>query len=169
MEALAALWVPILLAAVLVFVASSIAWMALPHHKKDWQKLPNEAPVKGALDGVAPGQYIVPFGERTSPWVASILLQRNASMGQRLTLWFLNQVLIAAMVAYLIYYALPPEAEYLLVFRIAGTGFVLGQIGALFARSIWWGWKWSSVLAETLEGIVYALLGAGVFSWWWTR
>jgi hypothetical protein len=169
MEALVALWIPILLAAIVMFFASSIAWMLLPFHKNDWAKLPDQTAVLNALAGVEPGQYLAPHGDMNAPWFASILLQRRVSMGKRLTLWFLNQLLIALMTGYLIYYALPPEAEYLLVFRIAGTALVLGQIGALFARSIWWGWKWSTALVEAVEGIVYALLAAGVFSWWWVR
>jgi hypothetical protein len=169
MEGLIALWIPILLAAIVMFFASSIAWMLLPFHKHDWAKLPDQAAAMNALAGVEPGQYLAPHGDMNAPWFASILVQRRVNMGTRLTLWFLNQLLIAALTAYLIYYALPPEAEYLLVFRIAGTALVLGQIGALFARAIWWGWKWNVVLVEAVEGVVYALLAAGVFGWWWVR
>ena len=169
MEAFAALWIPILLATAVMFIASSIAWMVLPQHKKDWSKLPDQPAVMSALSGVEPGQYLAPHGEMNAPWFATILLQKRVGMGKRLTQWFLNQLLIAGMTAYLIYYALPPEAEYLLVFRIAGTALVLGHVGALLARAIWWGWRWSSVLVETVEGVVYALLAAGVFSWWWVR
>ena len=46
-----ALWLPILLSAVIVFVASSIIHMALPIHKSDYRKLPDEAKV---LDTFAP-------------------------------------------------------------------------------------------------------------------
>lgn len=170
MDALIALWVPILLAAALMFIVSSIFWMLLPHHKNDWAQLPDEAAAVKLLSGVPGGQYVVPKGDMTSKWHATILIkQGGVNMVRNLVLWFLNQLLIAIMTGYLIYHALPPEAEYLLVFRIAGTALVLGQIGALFARAIWWGWRWSSVLVETLEGIIYAVLAAGVFSWWWVR
>ena len=49
MVTLAALWMPIVLSAVLVFVVSSIVWMALPHHKSDTAGLPDEAPVSDDL------------------------------------------------------------------------------------------------------------------------
>jgi len=60
---LAALWLPILLSAVIVFVVSSIIHMALPIHKNDYRKLPDEDNVADALRsaGVTPGRmYILP-------------------------------------------------------------------------------------------------------------
>ena len=39
---LSALWLPILLSAVIVFIASSIMHMVLPYHKIDCKKLPDE-------------------------------------------------------------------------------------------------------------------------------
>ena len=49
MTALSALWLPILLSAVLVFVASSLIHMASPWHKSDYPKLPDEEQLIGAL------------------------------------------------------------------------------------------------------------------------
>ncbi|HEX6559433.1 MAG TPA: hypothetical protein VF021_08215 [Longimicrobiales bacterium] len=170
MEALIALWIPIVLAAAIMFIASSIAWAALPHHKKDWAKLPNEAAVAGALEGVDAGQYMLPHGTMAAGWWAGILLRRGpAGMGRSLVLHFLNELLIAILAGYLAYYAIAPEADYLQVFRIAGTALVLGQIGALYSRAIWFGWRWRAIIVETVEGISYALLAAGVFGWWWVR
>jgi hypothetical protein len=42
MVPLAALWLPILLSAVIVFVASSIMHMVLPYHRNDYSELPDE-------------------------------------------------------------------------------------------------------------------------------
>lgn len=42
MVTLSALWLPILLSAVIVFVASSIIHMAIPIHKNDYRQLPDE-------------------------------------------------------------------------------------------------------------------------------
>ncbi|MBI1738481.1 MAG: hypothetical protein HYR58_04460 [Acidobacteria bacterium] len=65
MVELTALWMPILLSAVLVFVASSIIHMALPYHKSDYKELPNEEKVLEALRalGVGPGTYHFPHCE----------------------------------------------------------------------------------------------------------
>src|SRR6266851_8791731 len=42
MVSLSALWLPIVLSAVIVFVASSIMYMLLPYHRSDYRKLPEE-------------------------------------------------------------------------------------------------------------------------------
>src|SRR5713226_2414542 len=57
MVPITALWIPILLSAVIVFVASSIMHMVLPYHKSDYRKLPEEDSVVDALRaaGVTPG------------------------------------------------------------------------------------------------------------------
>ena len=46
-----ALWLPILVAAVLVFVASSIIHMFLPYHRTDYGKVPDEDAVMDAMRG----------------------------------------------------------------------------------------------------------------------
>ena len=42
MVSLTALWLPILLSAIIVFVASSIMHMLLPYHRGDYLQLPDE-------------------------------------------------------------------------------------------------------------------------------
>jgi hypothetical protein len=41
MVSLSALWLPIVLSAVIVFIASSIMHMVLPYHRGDYQPLPD--------------------------------------------------------------------------------------------------------------------------------
>ena len=62
MVSLSALWLPIMLSAVIVFVASSIMHMVLPYHRSDYQKLPDEAKVLAALRaaGLKRGLYMFP-------------------------------------------------------------------------------------------------------------
>jgi len=38
------LWLPILVSTALVFVASNLVWMALPHHKSDAKRRARRAP-----------------------------------------------------------------------------------------------------------------------------
>src|SRR5210317_1695928 len=56
------LWLPILVAAVLVFIASSIIHMLLKYHQTDFSALPDEEGVMNALRpfGIAPGEYVMP-------------------------------------------------------------------------------------------------------------
>ena len=61
MVALSALWLPILVSASIVFIASNILWMALPFWRRgDHGKLPDEKSVLDALVPAKSGQYIVP-------------------------------------------------------------------------------------------------------------
>ena len=49
MVSIPALWLPILVSTVLVFVASSLVWMVLAHHKSDASRMPDEAAALEAL------------------------------------------------------------------------------------------------------------------------
>jgi hypothetical protein len=62
MTGLHALWLPILLSAVIVFVASSLIHMVLPWHKNDYPRMQNEDKVMDALRplALAPGDKIGP-------------------------------------------------------------------------------------------------------------
>ena len=61
MVTLVDLWMPIVVAAVIVFLASSIIHMALRYHRSDYKGLPNEAAVTSAIgSAIATGQYMFP-------------------------------------------------------------------------------------------------------------
>ena len=63
MVSLADLWLPILLSAVLVFVASSVIHMALRWHSNDFKRFAAEDAVMDALRpfNLAPGDYAAPL------------------------------------------------------------------------------------------------------------
>jgi hypothetical protein len=46
-----------------VFILSALAWTVLPHHKQDWQGLPNPDAVQASMraNPPAPGQYALPW------------------------------------------------------------------------------------------------------------
>src|SRR5215510_15020674 len=62
MTPLSSLVLPIVVSAVIVFVASSLVHMVLPWHKNDFPKMPNEDAVMDALRplGIPPGDYFIP-------------------------------------------------------------------------------------------------------------
>ncbi|MCL6097693.1 MAG: hypothetical protein M1391_03865 [Bacteroidetes bacterium] len=62
MTELTSLWLPILLSAVVVFIVSSVIHMAMPWHKNDYPKVPNEDKVMDALRpfNIPPGDYMMP-------------------------------------------------------------------------------------------------------------
>jgi hypothetical protein len=186
MVGLASLWLPILLASVLVFVASSIIHMLLPYHKNDFAKLPDEDGVMDVLRGlsVPPGEYMFPsaggdpdvlksdaFREKARKGPVGILSVFPAgdpfAMGSQLTLWFLYCVLVSVFAGYLTSRAVGIGTEYLEVFRFAGTTAFAGYALALLQRSIWYKQPWSTTLKNVFDGLIYALLTAGTFGWLW--
>jgi hypothetical protein len=186
MVSLAALWLPILLSAVLVFVASSLIHMASPWHKNDYPKVPNEEGVRAALRplSIPPGDYMVPrasgreelrdpgFLEKVNQGpnlLLTVLPNGPWSMGRNLGLWLAYLVVVSLFAAYVASRALSPGAEYMQVFRFAGTTAFLGYAPALWQMSIWYRRAWSTTVKATVDGLIYALLTAGVFGWLWPR
>lgn len=53
------------------------------------------------------------------------------------------------------------------VFRFTGTVAFVGYTVANWQNSIWYARKWSTTAKNTVDGLVYALLTAGLFSWPW--
>src|SRR5262245_2263991 len=87
---LTALWLPILLSGVALFFASWIAWMFLPHHKTQWQGLPNEQAFLSALKGVniPPGQYCYPHPATPEEWKSEEFKHRvQAGPNGTITIW----------------------------------------------------------------------------------
>ena len=183
---LPALWMPILLSAVIVFVLSSIIHMATPWHRDDFRRLPDEEKVMDALRPFAlpPGAYAAPrsssMAEMSSPaWAdkvrrgPNLMLQvmRNepTSMGRNLALWFLYSVVIGVFAAYVTGRAVGPGTKYLTVFRFAGTTAFLGYAVGLWQTSIWYQRSWAITLRTTIDGLIYALFTAGTFGWLWPR
>ena len=61
MVPLTALWLPIVLAAIIVFVASSIMHMVLTYHQSDCKQLPDEDKLLAALRGRGPETRLLHF------------------------------------------------------------------------------------------------------------
>ena len=186
MSGLYALWLPILLSAVLAFVASSLIHMASPWHKSDYPKVPNEDALMDALRPLAipPGDYMIPrpasmqemrspeFLERLSRgpvMVATVLPNGPGNMRRNLGLWFVYQVVVSIFAAYIAVHALPVGAPYLAVFRFVGCTAFIGYSLALWQMSIWYRRAWSTTIKATIDGLIYGLLTAGVFGWLWPR
>jgi hypothetical protein len=186
MVPLSSLWLPILLAAVFVFVASSIAHTVLPHHHSDFGKVPAEADVMDALRkfNIPPGDYLMPrpdghagmkdpaFVEKRNKGpvaIMTVLPSGPPSMAKNLIQWFVYCVVVGVFAGYVAGRALGPGSHYLTVFRFAGTVAFAGYGVALMQQSIWYGRAWSTTLKGMLDALVYALLTAGTFGWLWPR
>jgi len=181
-----ALWLPILLSAVIVFVASSIIHMALPIHKSDYRKLPDEEKVLDTMraSGVTPGrEYRFPYctqKEMKSPEamekfkrgpVGMLVIMPNGAMnmGKFLGQWFVYCVVVSIFAAYLTGRTRMPGADYLEVFRVAGCTAFIGYALAQAQNSIWRGVTWGITLKHMLDGLIFGLLTGGTFGWLWPK
>lgn len=183
MVSLVELWLPILLSAVIVFVASSIIWMATPLHKHDYKDPGDkEDAILGMLKSAtfAPGVYFVPWchgkekdpvfieRQKTGPWAQLIVRGSAPDIGKMLGAWMLHLMLVGVFVAYIASHAgLGPAAEYLRVFRIVGTAAFLAYGGYSLPLCIWHGQPWAQLPGRLIDGVIYALLTAGTFAWLW--
>lgn len=186
MVPLTSLLLPILLAAVIVYVASSLIHMVTPLHKNDVRQLPKEDAVIAALRPMAlpPGDYVVPHvGSPANMKNPEFLDKMNKgpvifmtvvpngppSMARSLVQWFLYCILVSLLAGYVAGRAVGPGTEYLEVFRFAGTTAFIGYAIALLQNSIWWRKNWGATLRGIFDGLIYGLLTAGVFGWLWPR
>ncbi len=184
MEFLVALWLPILVAAVLVFIVSSVIHMAVPIHKNDYKKLADEDGVLEAMreKGVQPGEYMFPnagsMKECGSPEMIAkfeqgpvgfmtVLTPGPMNMGKFLSQWFVFTIVMSVFVAYTASFSLPDGAAYMDVFRLTGTVAFLGYAGCVATNSIWKGVSWMVTAKFLFDGLLYALATAGAFAWLW--
>ncbi len=184
MEFLSALWLPILLSAVFVFVVSSVLHMAFRYHKAEYQEIPGEDNVLQAMraGGFSPGEYIFPHAEghremnepemiakfESGPvGFMTIMPSGRWKMAPSLVQWFLFSLLVSVFVAYVTNLAVGPGADYRRVFRVAGAVAVLAYAVTHVPDSIWKGKPWRNTLMHVVDGVVYGLVTAGVFGWLW--
>jgi len=185
MVPLTALWLPIVLSAVIVFIASSIMHMLLPYHRADYSQLPDEDKLLATLRaaGLKRGFYTFPFSthkEMKSPatiekfkqgpvGTLTVFPSGPPAMPKFLGMWIAYCLIIGFFVAYLTGSTVASGAPYLAVFRVAGTAAFLAYGLGQLSNSIWKGQPWGMTLKEVIDGLVYALLTAGTFGWLWPR
>jgi hypothetical protein len=185
MVPLISLWLPIVLSAVIVFVASSILHMVLPYHRSDYTKLPDEEKILPVLRAASlkPGVYSFPFCTHEtmkSPesiekykqgpvGLITVIPSGPPNMGKYLGRWFGYCLVMAFFVAYLAAHSLAPGTHYLQVFRVVGTAGFIGFGLSCLSNGIWKGQPISNTMKEVVDGLVYGLLMAGVFGWLWPR
>lgn len=177
------LWLPIVVSAVLVFFASALIWMVLPHHKADIKPLPDEQAWASRINelNLAPGVYMWPncghgkdmkseeFKQRfnAGPWGSMTVVGNKPNFARNLVLVFVLYVVTSVFVAYLASNALDASAHYLGVFRIAGTAAIMAYCFGSLGTAIFFSKPLRFVITDFADGVVYGLLTAGVFGWLW--
>lgn len=178
------LWLPILLSAIVVFVISAVFHTVFTYHNSDFKKFPSEDPIMSDLRkyNIPPGDYMLPYSadskERRSEQfkekmkkgpmlIATVLPSGEMGMGASLFQWFIYCLIVSIFSAYIAGRALGPGADYLAVFRFAGATSFAGYSLALMHDSIWFKKSWGVTIKSMFDGLIYALLTAGVFGWLW--
>ena len=151
------LWLPCVVSAVVVWIASALAHMVLKHHKADYRGLPNEEAFAEPMRKMAltPGVYVHPHCPDLSAMkdpavqaryakgpvaLISVLPTGVPNMGKHLSLWLGFCLLVSFISAYIARHTLPLDADGLDVMQITGTvawaGYAMGRpAGHDLARS----------------------------------
>jgi hypothetical protein len=186
MISLEQLWIPILLAAALVFVASSLIHMMFKWHNSDFHKLANEDEVRATIRAAnpTPGQYLIPYCADPKDMQKDALQQKfregpvgflmlrppcAPSMGKPLVLWFLLNLIIAVVAGYLAAKTVPAGASFLAVCRVVSVVTFLAYACGGLQGAIWMGKPWNSTAKEVLDAFIYGLVSGLAFAWLWPR
>jgi len=189
MDFITTLWLPILASAVAVWVISAVFWMAIGHHKKDFDKLPDEAAFIAAVKSlnIPPGNYGYPFyGDHkacNTPEAKKAFMEGpvgllnnwkpGMAMGKSMVLTFLVYLVVSVFIAYLAWHvfhngpvsgARPAFTD---IMRIAGTAGVLAYSFSFIPGGIWFQTKGRALVMCVIDGVVYGLVTGAIFAWLW--
>jgi hypothetical protein len=183
MDVFPQLWLPIVVSSVVVFIASFLAWMVLPHHKKDVKTLPDEKALTDHLKGlnIPPGTYMWPNlapGEdmkseayvaryNAGPWGSMNVLAAKPNFAMNLVLVILFYVVVSIFVGYITGLARPAGAAFIPVFRVAGAVAVLAYCAGGIPGAIFFSKPGRFMFTDFVDGVVYGLLTGVIFAWLW--
>lgn len=181
---LSSLWLPIIVASALVFIASALMWMAGPHHRNDIRQFPSESRVSDALGAdLTPGVYRLPWAKgadarspefaermRRGP-VAMITIARPGPMNMARpmalsALWYLGiNFLIGAIAAWTMGMMTVPRE----VFLVTATAAFLAHGAGDGPNAIWWSKPWSHTVKHLVDSAIYGAITGAAFMWLWPR
>lgn len=184
MDFITQLWIPILVSAAAVWVASAVAWMAIQHHNKDMQTLPDEKGYIAAIKsmGIKPGVYGYPNMQSckgmsaedkkrmmTEPMGILRVWKVDGSMGGPMIATFVVQLVVSLLIAYLGWEALGPGRSFEKVFQVLGTAGILAYCFGGVCGSIWFQESRRAMVLNFIDGVVYGLVTGAVFAWLWPK
>lgn len=181
---LALLWLPILLSAVFVFIASSLVHMVLKWHMPDYRGFSNEDEVLAAIrkGNPTPGIHMLPYCKDMKDMGSPEMLAKfrqgptgkfilragcEPGMGKPLAQWFVLCLVISLLCAMLASHSLVAGAPFQQVFCVIGTAAFMAYGFGAFIQGIWWGQPWGAVAKDAIDGVIYALVTGATFAWLW--
>jgi hypothetical protein len=178
------LWLAILLAGMLCWVASALIHMLIKYHNADYKELANEDAVSVALAEKypTPALYTLPYcsdmkamGEahmqqkfNAGP-VAMITIMPNGMppMGKLLTQQILFFIFGSFFIGYLASISIAVNTDFMTVFRPVFVAAFLTYGWAQIPLSIWMGQPWSNCIRYLIDALIYAAVTAATFAFLW--
>lgn len=184
MVSLAQLWLPILLAGVLIHVASAIIHMFLTFwHNPDYHGFSNEDAVQAAMGkgNPAPGIYMIPYCkpedmrkpetiEKFKKGPQAFLFVRGATgmnMAKPLIQWFIFCLVVALFGAYVSGAVLAPGTPGVQVCRVVATVTFMAFGFGTIPYGIWFGQPWKSLVKDLVDALIYGFIAGAVFAYFW--
>lgn len=174
------LWLPILVAGIVTHVLSTLAWVVLPHHRPEWQRLPDEDSLHATITKSVPaGQYIFPYA-RDGETVKTEQFQEKAdqgtgmlivwptqtNMGKAILQTLISFLIIAFVIGYMASIALPRGAAFVKVLQFVTTAGLLAHVSAKFPFVFWFRRK---IAMDVLDGVVFAVATGLIFAALWPK
>jgi len=175
-----ALWLPILISTVALFVASFLSWMVFRLHEKDWIKAAGEDKLIDTIRemDLPEGNYMFPGTESSSEMSSPEYQEKykagprgllqvlpKANMGMNLGLTILYFLFCNATFAYLASFALNrPGIDPITVFRFVSTVALLTFCASMIQHAIWFK---NRVVGHVIESVTYALVAGAIFAACW--
>ena len=180
------LWIPVLVATVVVFVISSILHMALKYHSADYKRLPNEEAVRDALGkgSLPPGLYQLPYCanmkemqdpankakyEKGPIGVITIIANGLPAMPKYLAQWFMFCLFTSFIAAFVARQTLHPGEDGPLAMRVTGVVAFAAYGMTNVLDSIWKGQPWSNTARSLIDGAIYAAATGATFCLLWPK
>ncbi len=184
MHDLPALWLPILVSAVAVFIASSLVHMVFKWHNSDYRALPNEDDAAAVLraGNLSPGMYHMPHCVdmkdlqredvkarfRAGPIaLITVLPNGEPKMGTSLRNWFILNVVVSVIAGAITVQSLGLEVDHGRAGHLAGLIAFLTYGGACVQQSVWMGKPWLSTFKDLLDAFIYGTVVALSFMFLW--
>jgi hypothetical protein len=177
------LWLPIVLSAVVVWIVATMAWVVLPHHKKDYIGLDDE---NGFMEyvkrsGIEPGNYLFPdFRDpqvmkseridkvmKEGPVGHLSVWPTPLSMGSKMVTTFFVYLAVSILIAYLTRVAIPGAASFGRVFQVAATAGILAYSFSSIPNAIWFGSYKRTIVATLVDGVLFGAIIGAIFAWRW--
>jgi hypothetical protein len=189
MEFVGHLWLPIVVAAVIVFITSAVIWMAMPWHKKEFDHFPDEDGLIAFLrkGNLGAGMYLYPFMSHEMQKDKAVMEahRKKVAEGPAGIMYVfpkgrlgMNRMMVQSIVFYLVvnfflayigYHTIIGHATYLQVFRVIGTVAFMTYFFGTVPWCIWFGHPWKTQWLQIIDALLMAGMTAGTFGWLWPK